>query len=285
VDVYALTCVLVEMLTGQRPFPGNEVLPLMYAHLHAPPPMVTEARPELPAAWDDVIAQGMAKRAGDRYPTASALAAAADLAQRGATRPIRLRPAAAPLRPDGAEALSPRKPPGPDIGPTVLSPLAAGAPHADRRTARRHRRLLAAGAIFVLLLGAGLVAALASGAWPRPTPTTIAGRDLGVTVPLSGPACDGRFATIVGSAVQPDSYASAVQGFLDGFPGSSYLYAPNSCRSIRARSGNGDGIYAVYYGPYPSLTEACAVRRRIGGDSYVRRLDEVTPADQNIICP
>jgi serine/threonine-protein kinase len=45
----------------------------MYAHVVDPPPSLHERRPELPPQLDEVIAQGMAKDADDRPPTARAL--------------------------------------------------------------------------------------------------------------------------------------------------------------------------------------------------------------------
>ena len=43
---------------------------IMYAHIVDPPPRVSERRPELPPALDDVIAAGMAKDPDDRPATA-----------------------------------------------------------------------------------------------------------------------------------------------------------------------------------------------------------------------
>jgi serine/threonine protein kinase len=60
-DAYGLTCVLYEALTGQVPFPRFTAAATMFAHVSSPPPRVTEARPELPAELDDVIALGMGK--------------------------------------------------------------------------------------------------------------------------------------------------------------------------------------------------------------------------------
>src|ERR1700758_5013650 len=59
-DIYALTCVLYECLTGARPFPGDNLEHQVAAHLSDPPPHPSTAQPAVPAAFDAVIATGMA---------------------------------------------------------------------------------------------------------------------------------------------------------------------------------------------------------------------------------
>ena len=66
-DVYALGCVLFEALTGRAPFPRENDLAVVFAHLREPPPSVSALRPDLPEALDRVIERAMAKNPDQRY--------------------------------------------------------------------------------------------------------------------------------------------------------------------------------------------------------------------------
>jgi serine/threonine protein kinase len=68
-DQYALGCVAYEVLSGTVPFVRDLPLAVLYAHLSAPPPRVTLARPDLPPAVDDVLGTALAKVPGNRYPS------------------------------------------------------------------------------------------------------------------------------------------------------------------------------------------------------------------------
>lgn len=76
-DVYSLACVLHECLTGQPPFGGDSVEQQIAAHLMTAPPRPSEIRRAVPASFDAVIANGMAKDPDARYQTAPELAGAA----------------------------------------------------------------------------------------------------------------------------------------------------------------------------------------------------------------
>ena len=72
-DIYALTCLMYETLSGEVPFIRATDAAVMYAHVVEDPPRISDKRADVPAALDDVIAAGMAKDPDDRPPTARAL--------------------------------------------------------------------------------------------------------------------------------------------------------------------------------------------------------------------
>jgi serine/threonine-protein kinase len=80
--------------------------------------------------------------------------------------------------------------------------------------------------------------------------------------------------------VVPANDRSEVQAHLSRHRGSSYLLAERSYTSLRGRTDSGADIYAVYYGPYAGLFQACEARSRVGGDRFIRRLDNSTPVGQ-----
>ena len=82
-DVYALGCVLFECLTGRAPYPRDNDLAVVFAHLREPPPSVSALRPELPESLDRVIAKALAKSPDERYRTCSELISEAQSAVGG----------------------------------------------------------------------------------------------------------------------------------------------------------------------------------------------------------
>ncbi len=76
-DVYALTCVLYECLTGDHPYPGDSMEQQIAGHLTLDPPKPSSVSPAIAAGFDEVIATGMAKKPDGRYQSARELATAA----------------------------------------------------------------------------------------------------------------------------------------------------------------------------------------------------------------
>ena len=75
-DIYSLTCLFYELVTGRKPYEGDRLPVLMHAHMRVPPPRASTHNPAA-ALFDEVIATGMAKEATARYESAGALARAA----------------------------------------------------------------------------------------------------------------------------------------------------------------------------------------------------------------
>jgi serine/threonine-protein kinase len=90
-DVYALGCMLYQMLVGKVPYQRDSEPAKIWAHMSEPPPSITEMAPQVPAAFEDVIKRAMAKDPEERYPSAGDLgrAAAAAAQDRQAAAPER----------------------------------------------------------------------------------------------------------------------------------------------------------------------------------------------------
>jgi serine/threonine-protein kinase len=99
-DVYALGCMLFECLTGSVPFPRENEMAAIAAHLTESPPSASARRPGLPAGLDAVLARALAKSPDARYSTAPELIAAARGVVRAANAAstVALPPAESPYR-------------------------------------------------------------------------------------------------------------------------------------------------------------------------------------------
>ena len=66
-DLYALGCVLYEMLVGEPPFTGPTTQTILARHAVDPVPSLRTVRPTVSAGLEAVIARALAKVPADRY--------------------------------------------------------------------------------------------------------------------------------------------------------------------------------------------------------------------------
>jgi eukaryotic-like serine/threonine-protein kinase len=69
-DLYALGCVLFEMLTGAAPFQGANPGEVLHKHVHEPPPRVLTQALDCPLALEEVVLNLLAKTPAERPATA-----------------------------------------------------------------------------------------------------------------------------------------------------------------------------------------------------------------------
>ncbi|WP_069804286.1 FHA domain-containing serine/threonine-protein kinase [Thermogemmatispora onikobensis] len=68
-DLYSLAAILFEMLAGQPPYRGSNVMELIVKHKSTPIPALHPLRPDLPPIVDQFFQKGLAKRPERRYQT------------------------------------------------------------------------------------------------------------------------------------------------------------------------------------------------------------------------
>jgi serine/threonine-protein kinase len=189
-DVYALGCVLFELVAGVPPFRRENEYATMYAHTSEPPPLLSSFAAGVPPALDVVVARALAKEPEGRHPSAGdfARAVSAALAGQAPSEPERTvavgRAAAGPP----ATAITP----APSATTTPLPP--APGPHPvygyglDPETAvlpeqRRIPWLPVVAILVALLIAGGVAAALLLGGGDKARPSGPA-----ASVPVQTPA-------------------------------------------------------------------------------------------------
>ena len=70
-DIYALGCVMFEVLTGTPPFGGRPSMRVLFAHLQEPPPDLSATRPDISPQGARAISRALEKEPEDRPSTAT----------------------------------------------------------------------------------------------------------------------------------------------------------------------------------------------------------------------
>jgi serine/threonine-protein kinase len=81
-DLYAVGCVLYEMLVGEAPFTGSTAQAILARRFSGPIPSVRHAREQVPQAIDETITRALARAPADRIPTAAEFALALEQGSR-----------------------------------------------------------------------------------------------------------------------------------------------------------------------------------------------------------
>ncbi len=75
-DIYSLGIVLYELLTGRRPWEGDNAAAVAMARISAPPPLVSDVRPNVPPVLEAIDRRALSPDPTARFPSAEAMAGA-----------------------------------------------------------------------------------------------------------------------------------------------------------------------------------------------------------------
>jgi serine/threonine-protein kinase len=141
-DQYALGCTAFDLLAGSAPFRHSNPAVVITQHLSAPPPHISERRPEL-ADLDGAIAKALAKKPDDRYPTCTDFAA---------TLGSQLNTAAAEIAGPTEVIAAPTE--------VIAAPQRTSPTSPKARSSRRGPAMVVAALVAVALIGIGAVVAV-----------------------------------------------------------------------------------------------------------------------------
>lgn len=180
-DQYALACAAIEMLTGQTPFPLENAMAVLTAHMSERPPPLSARRRGLRAELDTVLGRALAKSPNNRYRSCGDFAAAFLRAAHAGRREASFAAGASPDRTEGAAGDLALGPPGRVRADAATRPFAL--PRSMEMPGsidvggarRRGGRLVIAVAAVVAVAAAASVVAFLTLVQPSRTPSAHAG--------------------------------------------------------------------------------------------------------------
>jgi predicted Ser/Thr protein kinase len=168
-DIYALGCVLYELLAGTVPFERESEVAKIFAHVNDEAPPLRELAPEVPDELVQVVSKAMAKSPDDRFLSAGDFAHAVNAALDGH---LELEPgrsvaagAAAPLAASAPPATATATEPAATVSSPAASTATAAEPVPTEGAPRARRRTgwIVAGAALAVAAVAGIAIAASGG--------------------------------------------------------------------------------------------------------------------------
>src|SRR4051794_17873965 len=148
-DVYALGCMLFEMVAGQPPFRRENEYATMYAHTSDPPPALSSTAAGVSAALDAAVDRALAKEPENRFQSAGDFARAVAAAVAGDTV----------IEPERTVAVGRAAPPTEVVHPHPVYGYGLD-PDTSVLPQRRRTPWLAVGVVIAVLAVAGAIAAV-----------------------------------------------------------------------------------------------------------------------------
>ncbi len=206
-DVYSFGVMLYEGVTGRRPFEADSLFELLRQHIEARPTPPRALRPDLPAAYDQIILRTLEKDPALRHQSAAELADALSEAARflppASHTPLMAQPSSLRSLPPVRQAMTPPTAPG------TSATLALVPSPASKSRLPLILGLVAAGSVLLAFVGLVVGAfgvGLAAGGRDSTPPKT--------TAPLA-PTTGGSMRTAIKGVAQDGARFDLVRGLPD----------------------------------------------------------------------